>query len=342
MQQINYKKLKEEVWDLNKCSGCGACCTVCPADALVFIKSDNSHPVNTGYCKDITDFVKCGACYNVCPRTDSNEDKKDMLGEYIEIKAAKAIMDIPGRQSGGAVTAILKNALKRGIIDAVVTVSEDRWTHMPKSVLITSDDTIEKTAGSIYNWWTPTLLALSDAVILKKCRNIAVVGTPCAVSALRLMKNSENDLVMPFGKTIRLIIGLFCTETFDYQKLMNDKIKTDLGIDSWKIKKMDIKGKLEITLGDESKITVPLSELENTIRTGCRICKDFTAVDSDISAGSVGSPEGNTTLIIRNSEGLEFFESAVNEGFLEVSNEIDITSIIKLAEKKKKTAEDKE
>ena len=55
---------------------------------------------------------------------------------------------IPHRQSGGAVTAILANALDEGLIDAVVTVTEDRWTLKPSSVIITKSDILIQQAGS--------------------------------------------------------------------------------------------------------------------------------------------------------------------------------------------------
>ncbi|MDD4127762.1 MAG: Coenzyme F420 hydrogenase/dehydrogenase, beta subunit C-terminal domain [Methanomicrobium sp.] len=73
---------------------------------------------------------------------------------------------------------------------------------------------------------------------------------------------------MPFGKAIRLIFGLFCTEVFDYHKLMEGKLKSEMDIDTWKIKRMDVKGKLEITLNDDSKLNIPPPELKGAIRPG--------------------------------------------------------------------------
>ncbi|WP_421908428.1 Coenzyme F420 hydrogenase/dehydrogenase, beta subunit C-terminal domain [Methanolacinia petrolearia] len=334
---INYEDLKREVWDKGICSGCGACVAVCPANAIIFKKGDGSEaPVNTGYCKDLTDHVKCGACYAVCPHTGDAASDKKMLGEYISIGSARSAFEVPGRQSGGAVTALLSNAFESGLIDGVITVSEDRWTHEPFSVLITSDEAITASAGSRYNWWVPTLASLKEAVIKKKLSRIAVVGTPCAVQALIKMKESDNDLVKPFGNSIRLIIGLFCTETFDYGKLIEGKLKSELDIEPWNIKSFDVKGRLEIRMNDGSVQVISLKELEECIRPGCFHCTDFTAVDSDISAGSVGSEEGLTTLIIRNKEGMGFVDSAVRNEKLIFSDEYESTPIEKLAEKKSK------
>ncbi|MDD1694435.1 MAG: Coenzyme F420 hydrogenase/dehydrogenase, beta subunit C-terminal domain, partial [Methanoregula sp.] len=218
MAAKSYLDLKSEVWDTGKCSGCGACVAVCPADALFFKEGEMvASPASNGYCKQATDSVPCGACYAVCPRT--TEQPKLELGDYQEIVTAKAAFDIPRKQSGGAVTAILAHALDEGLIDAVVTVTEDHWTLKPSSVVITKSDVLIQQAGSRYSWWVPLLAALKNAVIEKKCKKIAVVGVPCAVQALARIRSSDNDLLKPFGKSLRLVIGLFCTETFDYQAL---------------------------------------------------------------------------------------------------------------------------
>lgn len=333
----NYEDLKKEVWDRGICSGCGACVAVCPADAIIFKKGDDSEaPVNTGYCKELTDHVECGACYSVCPRTAEAASVKKMLGDYIRIGSARSAFEVPGKQSGGAVTAILANAFDEDLIDAVITVSEDRWTHEPFSILITSKEAVTASAGSRYNWWVPTLAALKEAVVGRKFSRIAVVATPCAVQALRRMKESDNDLVKPFGNAIRLIIGLFCTETFDYGKLIHGKLKSELDIEPWNIGGFDVKGRLEIRMTDGKTESLPLNEIEDCIRPGCLHCTDFTAVDSDLSAGSVGSGEGLTTIIIRNKEGQGFVDSAIRNDRLEFIDEYDPAPIEKLAEKKSK------
>ena len=40
MAQKSYLDLKSEVWETGKCSGCGACVAVCPADALSFAEGE--------------------------------------------------------------------------------------------------------------------------------------------------------------------------------------------------------------------------------------------------------------------------------------------------------------
>ncbi|MDD4749481.1 MAG: Coenzyme F420 hydrogenase/dehydrogenase, beta subunit C-terminal domain [Methanosarcinaceae archaeon] len=329
----DYRDLKEAVWDTELCSGCGACVAVCPADALYFETGENSiTPINNGYCKAAVDDVPCGACYEVCPRLE--KQSSSLLGNYLEIKAGKAEFEIPRKQSGGAVTAILANALENGLVDAVVTVTEDPWTLKPSSMVITSKEALISEAGSRYNWWVPLLSALKEAVVRKKYRNIAVVGVPCVVQAVRKMLESEHELVNPYKKSIRFVLGLFCTESFDYEKLIAGKLKREYALEPMQVCRIDVKGKLEITLNDGTQYVIPLAELEETIRSGCQVCTDFTALKADISAGSVGSPDGYTTLIVRTLVGEQLLKRAVENGKLSVDGEVNLGIIEKLAKKK--------
>ncbi|MDD2473587.1 MAG: coenzyme F420 hydrogenase/dehydrogenase beta subunit N-terminal domain-containing protein, partial [Methanoculleus sp.] len=212
MEMKTFKDLESEVWATNLCSGCGACVAVCPADALRFAPEDNTAPVNIGYCKAENDNVPCGACYAACPRTDLAAQGK-MLGACQEVVAARSVFPVERKQSGGAVTAILVNALDEGLIDAVVTVTRDPWTMKPSSAVITSSDALIQHAGSRYAWWVPLLASLKEAVVTRKYRRIAVVGVPCVARATQMIRTSNHDLLKPYAKEIRLVIGLFCTET---------------------------------------------------------------------------------------------------------------------------------
>jgi coenzyme F420 hydrogenase subunit beta len=127
------------------------------------------------------------------------------------------------------------------------------------------------------------------------------------------------------------VIGLFCTETFDYQALILGKLKTHYRLAPNEIKKLNVKGKLEVLKQDGSTTVVPLAELETCIRKGCHFCTDLTAVLSDISAGAIGSPPGSTTLIIRTPTGKGFVSSAVGNQRLDVSKGVDTAAIEKLA-----------
>ena len=339
MKTRSFEDLRQEVWERGTCSGCGACVAVCPADAICFDRTGGSLvPRNIGYCKLATDEVACGACYDACPRTSEKPD--EILGPHLGILSARAAMDVPRRQSGGAVTAIVAAALDRGLIDAVVTVSEDRWSLRPISTVITESGELVRQAGSRYNWWVPLVSALKTAVIERKFQHIAVIGVPCVAQAVHAIRGSSNDLLKPFGAKIRLVVGLFCTETFDYRVVAEDILSRQHRIDTWQVERLDVRKGLHITLKDGSAVVIPLSELEQAVRPGCRHCRDFTAVCADVSAGAIGSPPGHTTLIIRSPAGKAFVNDAISSGALLAGGEVDIAAIEKLGRVKAARAKD--
>jgi coenzyme F420 hydrogenase subunit beta len=338
MAEKSYADLKREVWDTGLCARCGACVAVCPADALFFAREIEGKsplsPESTGYCKMEIDGVPCGACYRACPRTGERNAPSSLLGDTIEVFAARAAFPVAGKQSGGAVTAILKSALEQGTLDAVVTVTADPWTLEPRSTVITDAGVLAAHAGSRYNWHVPLLAALKQAVVERKCQKIAVVGVPCAVQAARRIRESDFDLLRPFGKAIRLVIGLFCTESFDYARLVEGELRRERGIEPWAIRRLDVKGALEVTLDDSTIVAIPLAELDSCIPAGCKSCTDFVALDADISAGAVGSPEGFTTLLVRTPAGKGFVDRARTAGALETVSEVSLAPAERLAARK--------
>ncbi len=88
----------------------------------------------------------------LCGMSPIGNQPEETLGNYLELMTAKSSYEVPHKQSGGAVTAILANALDEGLIDAVVTVTEDRWTLKPSSVVITKSEVLVQQAGSRNSW----------------------------------------------------------------------------------------------------------------------------------------------------------------------------------------------
>lgn len=335
MTEETFARLRREVWEGGRCAGCGACLAVCPADAFSFPEGpEKGHPTHTEYCKQETDGVPCGACYDACPRAVPRCEPVDPVGAYLKAVQARAAFPIRGKQSGGAVTAILRAGLEAGLVDAVVTVAEDPWTRGPYSIVVAEGEELVHHAGSRYSWWVPLLASLKEAVVERKYRRLAVVGVPCAVQAVHRMRTSRNDLLRPFGQSVRLLLGLFCTESFDYELLIGRKLGEGMGIRPWEIVRMDVKGDLRVSLSDGRTIAIPVKELQGCVREGCSSCTDFTATEADISAGSVGAREGFTSLLVRTQAGEGFLEHAISRGMLETDGEPEMGAIRRLAEKK--------
>ena len=356
----SYRDLKEEVWDANKCSGCGACVAVCPVNNLYFKEESPvkfecdecsciivpeeivEHPISAEFCKTVVYDVPCGACYDACPRIKkSSVPKPNKLGTVLKAVKARSLINIKNAQNGGVVTAILANAFEEELIDGAIVMIEDKWTLEPESYLAMSKEDVLRSAGSKYLWKGPILKALKTAVMEKKLKKLAVVGTPCVINAIYQILSSNNDLLKPFREAIRLKIALFCFETYDYSKLI-EKLKSD-GIEPWEIKKMDIEsGKLKILLINGKVVEYKLKDVEFAMRSGCKVCGDFTGLTSDISVGNVGSEEGYSTVLIRNKWGEGFFNRAVYNGYLEFYEDVDMNAVEKLVKLKKERVNKKE
>ncbi|HOP09406.1 MAG TPA: Coenzyme F420 hydrogenase/dehydrogenase, beta subunit C-terminal domain [Candidatus Methanofastidiosa archaeon] len=324
----NYIQLRDEVWYKGLCSGCSICTVVCPMKTILFV---DGHPDTYSYCKSERDEVPCGGCFSCCPRLDTFLHKHG-VGDYLRIVAAKARIEVSKKQSGGAVTGILYNGLKRDLIDAVIMVGQDHTTLMTYSVAVTDSEKLLCHAGSKYVWYTPSLTALRDIMEEGKYRRIAVVGTPCVCQALRKMLNSDNSVLNKLKDNIELIIGVFCTEIFDYDNAI--KYLAENGIEPGDIKRIDIKKDIIIDKYDGERVELPIGE--DLMREGCKFCLDFTAVDADISAGSIGSEEDYTTLIVRTNNGEFFVNSAEENGYLQVEPLESIDNIEKFAKLKYK------
>jgi len=330
MALISYKDLKQKVWDVNRCCGCGACVGVCPTEALYFDSNEANSPASNDYCKVTRDSVPCGACFNACPRTDTIESSE--FGNIISIYQSKSKINVPYAQSGGVVSSILLAARDLGLIDGVILMDVDRWNQKSEPKLAVTWDDILAAAGSRYVW-APILKKLREAIEERKLKKIAIVGTPCVMSAVRKIRESDLDVLSIYKKAIRLSLGLFCTETFT-DKLL-DKLEKELDINPFDIKSIDVKGKFIVTRNDLGKVEIPLSDTHDFKKRGCESCVDFTSEDADLSLGAVGAEPGFTVVIVRNKTGEGFLKLAASSGYIELKRGVNLEAIAKIGSKKK-------
>ncbi len=304
--------------DKNICSGCGLCDSICPVHAINY--TSHTFEIDEDLC------INCGLCFSCCPRSffpktlkkyqESNEvDIKnvDELNHYYNIYSAQTNDDRIKivAQDGGIATTLLKTAFQEKIIDATLAVSVSDEPHKPLPVLIDKEEELLRTAGTKYTN-SPSLKLLHSSKIYK---NIAIVGTPCMMEALK--KISFYPLNKPFYDNIALKIGLFCMESFDYEQIKN-LLKTEFQISPNVVKKMDIdKGRFYAFHKDQSIFTIPVKKLKTYGRLGCFFCDDLTSEQADISVGSIGSELGWSTVIIRTKKGAELFQKALNLQLIE-------------------------
>ena len=317
MPKLSFEEsLEKEVVSRENCAGCAACVVVCPVRCLDYSEEKP---------KLVKKCTACGICAQICPRYDfslptvekfvfSRERKpEEDFGIYRRIVIAQAqdenILQVC--QDGGVVTALLKFALENGLVDgaAVSGLSENRPFY-PVPKLATTPQEVLECAGTRY-FYSPNLIAFQEGIKQKK-ENLAFVGTPCQINALRKI---EMFPLKKYANPLRLTIGLMCTEAFTYEGLMEKHIQRELGINSHDISKMNIKGKVLVTTKNGETKAIPLKEAKKYARKGCVSCADFSAELADISAGGLGL-SGWTFIIIRTEKGEELFQSVEKKGLI--------------------------
>jgi hypothetical protein len=165
--------------------------------------------------------------------------------------------------------------------------------------------------------------------------SIAFVGTPCNIDAVHKMKTSPTGLLNLFMRANIIKLGLFCMDSFDYHSLT--VFMKQHGIDINNVQKMTIqKGKFTFIEKDDKTTKFPVHDLDIAKSSSCNYCIDLTSENADISIGSVGSPEGWSTVLTRTGLGEEIFKEAVKNGFIEVRDQGPaMTAVLFLAKLKK-------
>jgi len=266
----------------------------------------------------------CGLCAQACPRFRWTQAKaenfvfgrerkpEEEFGVYRRLAIAQATNDevLRVRQDGGVATALLQFALQNGMIDgAIVSGTDPEKPFYPVPKLATTEKEILNAAGTKY-FCSPNVLPLAD-VLKQKKTSVALVGTPCKIHAVRNMQMAGlKRLTAP----VKFLIGLMCSECFTYEGLMENYIRGKLGINLADIRKMNIKGKMLVTL-DSGVTAIPLADTKPFTRTSCSACGDFSSELADISVGGLGL-DGWTFTIIRTEKGEELFASAEKAGFI--------------------------
>jgi coenzyme F420-reducing hydrogenase beta subunit len=332
------------------CILCGLCVRVCEelvgVSAINFANRGVEREVTAPYHTISDDCVGCGACAIVCPTGSKKvrintypmleEDIKEveeqflkgtgdkLLGVHTEIFAAKTSVE---GQDGGMATALLLSGFERGLFDAAIVVKRTVG-YKAEAIIAENVEEILNARGTKYS--RVKMMSKVGELVEKGKRKIAIVGTPCEV---RTARKIQQQLLTEYPSLEITIVGLFCFEAFDYDKLKEETVRL-LGVDLDKAEKTQIhKGKFIVTV-DGKDYSAKVKKFHNAIQGGCAYCNDFVGRLSDVSVGSVGSDEGYSTVIVRSKKGKKLLE---NVDF--VKGDVNKEEIIKLADFKKKRAE---
>lgn len=299
----NFARLNQEVIRTGVCCSCATCVSVCPEKALTM---EGETPKLVGKC------TSCGVCYRACAKTLTSV--RSLVGDFVAAFVGRSALDKVRGQDGGVVTSLLLYALDNGLIDAaIVTVRSEEEPWRPVARIVTSSEELLKSSGSVYSH-SQTVEALVEA-INKGYRSIAFVGTPCNIEAVAKMQSEPFGLLHLFMKAKVLKVGLFCMDSFSYEGL-REFFERVQGIPLSSIRKMSIaSGKFNVFYDDKS-VGWPVKDLDKYRSTSCHYCRDLTSEKADISVGSVGSPDGFSTILVRSGVANELLEDAMENGYL--------------------------
>ncbi|MBN2154138.1 MAG: Coenzyme F420 hydrogenase/dehydrogenase, beta subunit C-terminal domain [Candidatus Lokiarchaeota archaeon] len=301
------------------CSGCGACQAVCPVDCISV--DDGKVTIDMDRC------IRCGLCLTACPRAllprkamewammDKPATPEDLkTGVITEAWCARITREDlrPLVQDGGVSSALLIHAFESKAIQAAIGAARAGgvpWK--PEAIVMKGVPDVVRAAGTKYVN-TPSMRLLR---IVKRERAIAVVGTPCMMQALRKAE------VYPSGTVdvgnIKYRIGIFCMESFTHagiKQLCEGTFETPLD----QVRKMNIKeGQFFAYPTSGEPKSASMKDVTKLARLSCHCCHDLTSELADVSVGSIGSPDGWNTVIIRTSAGKELFDAAVQSGLIE-------------------------
>lgn len=314
----SFLELESSVLAPGVCSGCSSCVIACPTGVLAYV---NGTPSLCGECKS------CGLCLEACPRYKDQGRRLDEYifkeptdkeaipwGNYLSIVVARAAdEEVSARgQDAGVVSALLIRALDTGgISGAVLSGLSAERPQYPRPAIAQNRGEVLAAAGSRYTY-SANLLALKNAV-KAGLSSVALVGTPCQITAWRQLQHSG---LKKYAGIVNCAIGLFCSKSFSYEGLIEEKLGRQLGIDIAEINGFQIKGKFTVSLRSGEIREIPLKEIQMYARSGCLHCHDFTAEYADISVGSIGL-NGWNLIILRTDRGKDLYDKAVESGVLE-------------------------
>lgn len=343
-ERLSFDDLKRDVIDRGICDMCRGCVSFCTADSLYALTVKNNKPAYLN--KDVC--LKCGICYMICPNTEDLEpalkkkfDHELPAGRYLSVDSLRTTsMEIRSVcTDGGVVTGLLQYLLDTGFIDgAVISRKEGLWNNQP--MIATNLDDLMAGAGTSmavspsvedlggFTTYVPMMLAIRSLRASDMTR-VAFVGTPCQIQTLRKMQILR---IVP-AHIVRFTIGLFCYENFNFtnegRKYLENKLKTPLK----NVVKINVKEDFIVKLDDGRSVHIDLDELGNLVRPECIPCTDFSNYTADIAVGGLGSPDGYTTIVVRNQMAQSILEEAIARQYLEQNVETDIINLVAVIEK---------
>lgn len=330
------ERLKEEVWALDRCSGCGMCVATCAKGVLFWGQEEHPSLEIRKKALGLSRFEldSCSFCPKTCEEGCPQLEEWNPL-EPKEMVSVRAKGVIASSEPNEVIKSLLVASKAAGFIDGALLMDFNPWTLQP--IVRVARTVEEMTSGfGMQYLWTPLYDRLNEAIYEDGLRNLAIVGTPCVSQAARKLSSSPSAQLTIYREAIRLTIATFCTGIYR-SELVTQLLSQKVGIPLHQIQRLSISphdGHLIALLWDGSERVVPLNEVERYTRRGCAACHDLLGESADLSVGALGAKEGYCTLIARSEEGTTCLRNGLSFGLLEIVEEVDEAALSRAAEEK--------
>ena len=172
----------EEIVSKNKCTGCTACASICPRNAITMVEKEDGfkYPViNRDKC------INCGLCKKTCPvlNTDENKSINKCFVGYNKDDAEKE------KSSSGAIFSLVANYVlnNNGIIIGAAFDKNNKLKH----IAVTNAKDLDRLKGSKYlqSDLNNIFSFIKENI---KDKKILFVGTPCQVAGIKSVIKNNN------------------------------------------------------------------------------------------------------------------------------------------------------
>lgn len=205
-----------EITSKEDCSGCTACASRCPKDAISMVRDEEGFL----YPKvDKEKCIECGLCKKVCPILNKKSKKefkqKGYIFQYNDNKIRKQ------STSGGAFTAIADYVIEHNGIVFGVGFDEN---YKVKHQEVRTKEKLEKFRNSKYVQSDPNTTFKSVEKYLKEKRLVCYSGTSCQIEGLLSFLGKEYENLITVDVICRAVPSPLLWEKYLAFKSNNEKI----------------------------------------------------------------------------------------------------------------------
>lgn len=312
----------------NRCMSCGACSSICPADAINMIYQEHQGFYRPAI--DVSKCIGCGKCMKICPA--EHQEQTGLMGEYRELYLAHSTNTNVRHwaTSGGVINALVRYILDKGIVEGILMTgycADNPIEAQP--FLLTRDNktALEQNPRDFASRYV-AVPVLGELKEVRHMKSLAVVGTPCQTIALKLGGGTQDIDFFKIGITCSG--GISHKATVEYKRIQNQQTaKMFYRGDGWPGKNSLISDSGILNYAHNGSLFERMFSSQIFKNPGCRSCKDHFAEKSDISFCDFWNDkecesehEGNSCVIVRSEKAQTIFQQMQQDGYVETVREL--------------------